>query len=228
MSPRGRPRAFDRERALTEAMFVFWERGYEGASLADLTGAMGINPPSLYAAFGGKEALFREAVERYGQTYGSHTRRALSESPTAHAAIEAMLRDNARTYVDTDHPTGCMVVLAATNCSPANGAVCAHLKAQREEVRDLVRERLRRAVDEGELAETVDVGALGTYYTTVLFGLSTQARDGVGLPALTAVIDAAMRSWPGTPDTVPDAVPDNPAQDKTGAASEKDTAPVKS
>ncbi|MEV4600260.1 TetR/AcrR family transcriptional regulator [Amycolatopsis sp. NPDC049253] len=217
MSPRGRPRAFDREHALTQAMFVFWERGYEGASLADLTGAMGINPPSLYAAFGGKEALFREAVERYGETYGSYTPRALREEPTARAAVEAMLRDNARTYVDPEHPTGCMVVLAATNCSPSNRSVCAHLKARREEVRDLVRARLRRGVEEGELAETVDVEALGAYYATVLFGLSMQARDGVDLPGLTAIIDAALLCWPGTD-----------REDAAGAASEVDTAPAAS
>ncbi|WP_432849608.1 TetR/AcrR family transcriptional regulator [Amycolatopsis sp. CA-161197] len=214
MSPRGRPRAFDREHALTQAMFVFWERGYEGTSLADLTGAMGINPPSLYAAFGGKEALFREAVERYGETYGSYTPRALREEPTAREAIEAMLRDNARTYVDPEHPTGCMVVLAATNCSPSNQGVCAYLKAQREEVRDLVRARLRRGIEAGELAETVDVEALGAYYATVLFGLSMQARDGVDLPGLTAIIDAAMLCWPGA------------TENATGAASEVDTAPA--
>ncbi|MEV6901990.1 TetR/AcrR family transcriptional regulator [Amycolatopsis sp. NPDC051372] len=216
MSPRGRPRAFDRERALTEAMFVFWERGYEGASLADLTGAMGINPPSLYAAFGGKEALFREAVEQYSATYGSHTPRALAEEPTARAAVEAMLRDNVRVYVDPAHPTGCMVVLAATNCSPANRPVCELLGEARAHVRDLIRTRLRRGVEAGELPETTDVEALGGYYATVLFGLSVQARDGAGLPELTAVIDTALTCWP-----------ENPGND-TGAMSEVDTAPVAS
>ncbi|MEV0065227.1 TetR/AcrR family transcriptional regulator [Amycolatopsis sp. NPDC050768] len=215
MSPRGRPRAFDREHALTQAMFVFWERGYEGTSLADLTGAMGINPPSLYAAFGSKEALFREAVDRYGTTYGSHTPRTLAEEPTAREAIEAMLRDNARTYVEPGHPTGCMVVLSGTNCSPANRGVFDLLAESRAEVRQLIRERLRRGIDAGEL--TGDPDALGAYYATVLFGLSMQARDGVDLAGLTAAIDLAMRSWPGTD-----------AGYATGAASEVDTAPVAS
>ncbi|QRP45322.1 TetR/AcrR family transcriptional regulator [Amycolatopsis sp. FDAARGOS 1241] len=219
MSPRGRPRAFDRERALTAAMFVFWERGYEGASLADLTGAMGINPPSLYAAFGSKEALFREAVEQYSATYGSHTARALAEEPTARAAIEAMLRDNARVYVESAHPSGCMVVLAATNCAPANRSVREHLGEARDLVRELIRTRLRRGLEAGELPEGTDVDALGGFFSTVLFGLSVQARDGAGLPELTAVIDAALASWPGKPE--------NPEND-TGAVSTSDTAPAKS
>ncbi|MFI5606079.1 TetR/AcrR family transcriptional regulator [Amycolatopsis sp. NPDC051903] len=222
MSPRGRPRAFDRERALTEAMFVFWERGYEGASLADLTGAMGINPPSLYAAFGSKEALFREAVEQYSATYGSYTPRALAEEPTARAAIEAMLRDNVRVYVDPAHPSGCMVVLAATNCSPANRSVCEHLGELRDHVRELIRTRLRRGVEAGELPEGTDVEALGGFYATVLFGLSVQARDSAGLPELSLIIDAALASWPGDPGSA-----GNPAND-TGAVSTSDTAPAKS
>lgn len=135
MSPRGRPRAFDREHALTQAMLVFWERGYEGASLTELTEAMGIKPPSLYAAFGDKEALFREAIEHYKSAYGQHTTRALTEEPTARAAVEALLRNNACTYVEPGHPKGCMVVLAATNCTPANAPVWEFLAASRDDVR---------------------------------------------------------------------------------------------
>ncbi|MBF6482277.1 TetR/AcrR family transcriptional regulator, partial [Nocardia cyriacigeorgica] len=114
MAERGRPRAFDRDVALRRAMEVFWEHGYEGASMTDLTSAMGINSPSLYAAFGGKEALFREAIELYGRTEGGLTARALREEPTARAAIEAMLRDNAVAYTAPDKPHGCMVVLAGS------------------------------------------------------------------------------------------------------------------
>ena len=197
MSPRGRPRAFDRERALEQAMFVFWERGYEGASLADLTAAMGVNPPSLYAAFGDKEKLFREAVARYGETHGRYTRRALDEGPTARAAIEAMLRDNARAYVDPENPTGCMIVLAATNYAPSHQGVHDHLAEAREHTRELIRARLRRGVEEGDLSPVVDVEALAALYATVLYGLSLQARDGLGLDALTAVIDGALAAWPG-------------------------------
>ncbi|GAA4540558.1 TetR/AcrR family transcriptional regulator [Amycolatopsis samaneae] len=196
MSPRGRPRAFDREGALTKAMYVFWARGYEGASLADLTAAMGINPPSLYAAFGGKEALFREAVKHYCAVYGGFTERALREQPTARAAVEAVLRDNARDYVDPAHPSGCMVVLAATNCTPANQGVHDHLRALRRETQESITRRLREGVEDGELPEDTDVEALGGFFTTVLNGLSVQARDGATLPELTASIDVALVAWP--------------------------------
>ncbi|WP_020662723.1 TetR/AcrR family transcriptional regulator [Amycolatopsis benzoatilytica] len=210
MSPRGRPRAFDREAALTKAMFVFWERGYEGASLAELTEAMGIRPPSLYAAFGDKESLFREAVEHYQSAYGHYTGRALREQPTAREAIEALLRDNARAYVEPGHPKGCMVVLAATNCTPANASVWKYLAASRDSVREQIRERLRRGVDEGDLAATVDTEALAALYTTVFYGLSMQARDGVTLDTLMTVVDLALEWWP---------------KDSGGAVSEVDTAP---
>jgi AcrR family transcriptional regulator len=113
MSVRGRPRGFDRSEALRKAMIVFWERGYEGASLESLTAAMGISRPSLYAAFGCKEMLFREAVELYEKAEGSVTDRALDNATSARAAIEAMLRCNIDTYADPRTPAGCMIVLSS-------------------------------------------------------------------------------------------------------------------
>ncbi|WP_370932151.1 TetR/AcrR family transcriptional regulator [Amycolatopsis sp. cg13] len=210
MSPRGRPRAFDREHALTQAMLVFWERGYDGASLAELTEAMGIKPPSLYAAFGDKESLFREAVKHYQAEHGRHTMRALTEEPTARAAIEAMLRNNACAYVEPGHPKGCMVVLAATNCTPANASVWEFLAASRDNVRRELCARLRRGVEEGDLSATVDTEALGALYATVFYGLTMQARDGVSLDSLMTVIDLALSMWP---------------ENGGGAASTVDTAP---
>ncbi|WP_020668359.1 TetR/AcrR family transcriptional regulator [Amycolatopsis nigrescens] len=195
MSPRGRPRGFDRDEALREAMYVFWERGYEGTSLSDLTAAMGINSPSLYAAFGGKEALFRETVELYGTTTGGLTARALRDQPTARAAVEAMLRDNAATYTSSEHPTGCMVVLAGTNLAPANRGVCEYLVELRRENQEALRQRLHRGVTEGELPGSTDTAGLAAYYVTVLHGLSIQARDGADRSVLSAVIDNAMASW---------------------------------
>ena len=118
MASRGRPRSFDRAAALRQAMAVFWQRGYEGTSLGDLTAAMGINRPSLYAAFGCKEALFHEAVALYDAVEGGATARALQDEPTARAAVEAMLCDNAEAYAAPDKPPGCMIVLGAMLGTP--------------------------------------------------------------------------------------------------------------
>ncbi|PXX54030.1 TetR family transcriptional regulator [Nocardia tenerifensis] len=196
MAERGRPRAFDRTEALHRAMEVFWEHGYEGSSMSDLTTAMGINSPSLYAAFGGKAALFREAVELYGQTYGGYTARALREEPTARAAIEAMLRDNATAYTVEDKPHGCMVVLAGSTYTTRSESIRDLLVEKRRETTEDIRRRLDRGVTEGDLPGSVDTGALAYFYTTVLYGLSIQARDGASLAELTQSIDCALAAWP--------------------------------
>ncbi|MFC4374630.1 TetR/AcrR family transcriptional regulator [Nocardia halotolerans] len=192
MAQRGRPRAFDRDVALRRAMEVFWRLGYDGASMADLTAAMNINSPSLYAAFGDKEALFRAAVELYGRTDGSLTTRALREEPTAYGAIRAMLRDNVAAYTTEGVPPGCMVVLAGATYTPRNASVSEFLAAARRHTADDIRVRLDRGVSDGELAAGTDTTALATFYSTVLFGLSIQARDGAGRDELDTAVDQAL------------------------------------
>ncbi|BCK54729.1 TetR/AcrR family transcriptional regulator [Nocardia wallacei] len=196
MAERGRPRAFDRARALRCAMEVFWEHGYEGASMSDLTSAMGINSPSLYAAFGSKEQLFRESVGLYGCTEGGYTARALREEPTARTAIEAMLRDNARAYVDGTTPRGCMVVLAGSTYTTRNTTIRDFLVEKRRATVEDIRHRLERGVAEGDLPAATDTAELADFYATVLFGLSVQARDGADLPQLSRTIDRALAAWP--------------------------------
>ncbi|WP_278264028.1 TetR/AcrR family transcriptional regulator [Nocardia sp. AG03] len=193
MAERGRPRGFDRDVALRRAMEVFWEHGYEGASMADLTTAMGINSPSLYAAFGDKEALFRAAVELYGRTDGGLTARALREQPTAYAAIEAMLRDNIVAYTDPDLPRGCMVVLAGATYTTRNAPIREFLTRARRDTDADIRARLDRGVAEGDLVPDTDTAALATFFSTVLYGLSIQARDGVEHAELSATVDNALR-----------------------------------
>ncbi|ADB51728.1 TetR/AcrR family transcriptional regulator [Conexibacter woesei] len=195
MAARGRPRTFDRDAALRRAMEVFWERGYEGVSLADLTTEMGIASPSLYAAFGSKEGLFREAVALYGTLEGGATARALAVQSTARAAIEAMLRDNAAGYTTPGRPTGCMVVLAATNVSPANQGIGDFMAEQRRTAREDVRARIARGVADGDVGPETDVDALAAYVATVLHGLSFEARDGVSCDTLNAIVDRAMVTW---------------------------------
>lgn len=197
MAKRGRPRSFDRAAALRRAMDVFWEHGYEGTSISDLTAAMDINAPSLYAAFGCKEELFREAVALYDE--GSPTDRALRDAPTARAAVEAMLRDNVDAYVDPETPNGCMIVLAATVGTPKNEAVRDYLAECRRSDRIALRHRLERGIAEGDVPEGTDAAALAAYYITVLQGLSIQARDGGSRETLEAVVDHAMSAWDALP-----------------------------
>ncbi|GAA4901897.1 TetR/AcrR family transcriptional regulator [Streptomonospora salina] len=196
MPARGRPRRFDRTAALRTAMVLFWEHGYEGTSLSALTSAMGITATSLYAAFGSKEQVFREAVELYNSDSAA-SEEALAAGPTAREAIETMLRENAAAYVDPSTPRGCMVVLAGMNLTAANEGVGRYLAACRAGDRANVVARLRRGVREGELSSSADPEDVADYYLTVLHGLSIQARDGFTLEQADAVVDTAMAAWDG-------------------------------
>jgi len=194
MANRGRPRGFDRDQALYRAMNVFWERGYEGTSIADLTATMGIAAPSLYAAFGSKEQLFREAVELYDSLEGA-AERALHDAPTAREGIEAMLRGRAADYTDPHTPAGCLIVLGATAHAPGNRRIAEYLGGWRRETTATLRARLARGVDEGDVPPNVDVDALAAYFNTLLEGLSIEARDGASREQLDATIDCAMAAW---------------------------------
>lgn len=195
MTGRGRPRSFDRDAALSRAMHVFWARGYEGTSIDDLTTAMGITKPSLYAAFDCKEALFREAIELYESLDGPDVIRTLDAGATAREAVEALLRGNAEAYVDPATPPGCMIVLSGLLGTSANDDVRAFLERKRLEHEARVRARLDRGVAEGDLAPGTDTAGLAAFYTTVLNGLSIQARDGASRATMHAVIDHAMAAW---------------------------------
>ncbi|MBZ9854610.1 TetR/AcrR family transcriptional regulator [Mesorhizobium sp. CA13] len=195
MSERGRPRTFDRTAALRRAMEVFWAKGYEGTSISDLTRAMGINSPSLYAAFGSKEALFLEATEFYTQAEGTDIWTALDEAPTARKAIEDFLRQTARAYSQTDRPQGCLITLGALHQDSSRGAICDDLRRRRAENHAALQRRLERGVAEGELPGSFDCGAAATFFATVQHGMSIQARDGASLGALLATVNGAMAAW---------------------------------
>ncbi|MEN5065887.1 TetR/AcrR family transcriptional regulator [Achromobacter aegrifaciens] len=192
----GRPKAFDKDRALLAAMRTFWAQGYEGTSIQDLVSATGVNKPSLYATFGCKEEIFRQAVELYDRVEGRATSQSLSAARTAREAVETMLRSNARAYAVNEGPRGCMIVLSSLLGAPENESVRAFLAANREEGESTLRERLAQGIAEGDLAPSADVRQLAAFYTTVLEGLSIQARDGAGAKKLNMIIDAAMLAWP--------------------------------
>lgn len=196
MAARGRPRSFDRDAALRAALDLFWERGYEGASISDLAGAMGIASASLYGAFTSKEALFRETMALYGATSGAPPRRALAEEPTAREAIHAMLRATADEITRPDAPHGCMLIIAAPTGAIENHSVREFLADRRRDQYTTIADRIRRGITDGDLAVSPDrVEPIARYYTTVMQGLSIQARDGATRAELESVIACAMAAW---------------------------------
>jgi AcrR family transcriptional regulator len=196
MSRIGRPREFDRDEALQRAMELFWGHGYEATTLADLQRAMGrITAPSFYAAFGSKEALFREVVDLYTQTHGAPVLEALIQGSTARASIERMLRAAVNQVCGHGTPRGCLMVLGGINCTPANKGVEDLLRKERSRREKVIRQRLRRGVADGDTPSNADLTAISSFYTTVVDGVTLQARDGASNKKLQTVVDEAMAAW---------------------------------
>jgi AcrR family transcriptional regulator len=192
---RGRPRSFDRDAALQRAIKVFWKHGYEATSINDLTRAMGINPPSLYAAFGDKEKLFMEVVDRYQQERGAVVMRALEE-PTAKRAVERWLTEAANGLARNGVPRGCLLVMSDTNCSARSKHVQEALACRRAAMTKMLKSRLDRGVKEGDVPARTDTAALADFYSVVLQGMVMLARDRPSRKSLLAAVEAAMRAWP--------------------------------
>lgn len=195
MVTRGRPRCFDRDAALRAAMRTFWKRGYEGASMAALTRAMGINSPSLYACFGSKEALFRAAVELYLATEDCETRKAMEGQPTARAAFHALLRRGAGNLARAGYPHGCLLILGDSNATPGNDRVRQFLCQRRRDVQADLEARLKRGIADGDVPAGADIKAMAAFYMTVVQGLSLRARDGASREALAGIVESAMAAW---------------------------------
>jgi len=192
--PKGRPREFDTERALDIALLLFWKQGYEGTSLAALTQAMGINMPSLYAAFGNKEELFRKVLDRYIQKPASYLPKALT-APTARAAAENLLRGAIDMVMNRSHPDGCLLVQGALASGPIGESAREELARRRGGAEAAVRRRFDRAIQEGDLPPEADSAKLARYLITVIWGLSVQASGGATKAQLREVADLALRSW---------------------------------
>jgi AcrR family transcriptional regulator len=191
----GRPRAFDMDEALDRALEVFWRKGYGGASICDLTEAMGINPPSLYAAFGNKESLFRQALDRYQARHAARWDEALA-APTAFGAIKQLLEGSAQSLGDTRTPRGCLLIQAALCGGEECDPVTKELAARREASVALIRERLKRAKREGDLPDDADPAGLARFVATVIHGMAVQAASGASRKDLERVVETALRAWP--------------------------------
>ena len=191
-APRGRPRSFDRDAALERAMQVFWRKGYEATSVSDLTRAMGINPPSLYAAFGDKESLYLAALERYVSDRRESFLQTLQAAPTARHAIERLLAEAASELTEAEC-RGCMLSTAQCGDQRLQSTLAERRAAPKRELKA----RFDRAVREGELARGTDTGALADFYTAIFQGMAMQARDGAPRRSLLAIAQAGMRAWPG-------------------------------
>jgi AcrR family transcriptional regulator len=194
---RGRPRAFDRDAALDAALRLFWARGYESTSTAELTRAMGISMPSLYAAFGDKKSLFREAVTRYQENYATRMDLEPREGRTAREIIDALLRDLAADYTDASNPPGCLVISAAANCTPASADIQDELRATRNANVEAIERLIRWDVDAGVLPEGTDARGLARFVGATVQGMSQQARDGATRDDLLAIARTALNAWPG-------------------------------
>jgi AcrR family transcriptional regulator len=195
--PKGRPREFDVDQALDRALQVFWRKGYEGATLPDLTEAMGINRPSLYAAFGSKEELFRKALDRYAEGPAAYVGEALAQ-PTARAAAERLLGGTIDMVTDRRHPRGCLIVQGALACGEAAESVRKELVARRLASEAALRERFQRAIAEGDLPVDAQAADLARYIVAVIHGMAVQAAGGASRAELRRVADLALRAWPDT------------------------------
>jgi AcrR family transcriptional regulator len=188
----GRPIGFDKDAALEAAMLLFWERGYEGASMADLTQAMGLNPSSIYAAFGDKQALFQLVVKRYLESRAQYAARALEE-PTLERVVRALFDNTVAFLTAPGHPPTCMTLAGAVGCSLEAAPARDLMREIRNQNQVAIRERLLKARKSGELAKEIDVDDYTRYLSTILAGLSIQAANGSTKTELKRTARMALR-----------------------------------
>jgi len=194
VASRGRPRQFDTELALGAALRVFWAKGYEGASLSDLTDEMGITRPSLYAAFGNKEALFRQALDLYERDKLTYIGDAI-EAPTARGVAERLLMGSVDAATTGDCK-GCMGVIASVACQSVEPSIRDDVNARAESSRRAIIARMQQAIDAGEFRVATEAEAITRYLLAIMQGISVQAQSGASREELLQVADSALLSWP--------------------------------
>jgi TetR/AcrR family transcriptional regulator, copper-responsive repressor len=193
---RGRPRSFDRDAALHQAMLLFWERGYDTVGISELTQALGISAGSLYAAFGDKKSLFEEAVEAYTAESGAYIAEALENGPSAQEAVSRILSTAALRLTQPGRPAGCLLINGATNYAARSVDVVAGLMQKRNDARRMIEAKIRADRDAGVLPSTVDPHAMATHVVAVWHGMAQLARDGATRNDLQAAVEVAMSVWP--------------------------------
>lgn len=193
---KGRPREFDRVEALEKALAVFWEKGFEPATLPELCAAMGINPPSLYAAFGNKTALFLEAVEHYAKKYWTEPCKRFQEQPDLKRAVRDFFMDAANLLVSPQHPCGCVIILGTVNISPDETEIIAAMAKLRQETREMFLNRLRQAIRSGQIRADTDAPALANALNAYLDGMALEAKNGLFLTELRAMASLAVKLLP--------------------------------
>lgn len=197
MSPqatRGRPRGFDRDVALDQAVRMFWDHGYAATSVRDLSESLGIGQPSLYSAFGDKRSLFAEVLQAYGSRYGAFIEAALAQEPTAAAAVRRILAEGPERYTRRGLPRGCLIV--SGDEATDDEQVRAALSAVREQTTAGIRRRIEKDVAAGVLSEDTDAAGLASFVMAVLTGMARRARDGGTRRELTRTADVAQRALP--------------------------------
>ncbi|KGT95894.1 TetR family transcriptional regulator [Erwinia typographi] len=194
---RGRPRILDRDTGLEVAARLFWQHGYEGTSIAELTRAMGITPPSLYATFGSKEELYRQALDHNIKQESKLRSEALQGEMSAYDALSFYLYDVAQGVSDPSKPRGCIISTAVLQHAEENESVAREVAARRDMSIQCIKKRFDRAIDEGELPAGTDSEALARFYSAVVQGMSAQACDGACTETLKRMVDIALAAWPG-------------------------------
>ncbi len=196
----GRPKKFDPDLALDLALDVFWRQGFEGTSISDLTAAMGINRPSLYATFGDKESLFRKALDRYVQARACHMQSALDE-PTAKRVVHKLWESSIRSADTSGHRRGCFLVQSALACSEENHAMQQAAFEARSSAEKVLRERFEKAIEAGDLPPSADAAHLARYVTTFTYGIAVQAAGGASPTELAAAAAIALNAFPSSSES---------------------------
>lgn len=193
---RGRPKCFDEQWALQKAMLLFWEFGYEATSISDLTQSLNITAPSLYRTFGDKSQLFQKCLDYYLKHEACSIQHIFQHAKTAKIAIELYLHEVVKRLIQDNKPTGCMLVVATMNCSEENQQLQQQLQQKRHAIKLNIQQRLAQGIEQGDLAPQTDLVTMTNFYSTILQGLTIQARDGFTRQQLEQVVQYAMLAWP--------------------------------